>query len=254
MKRDSIFYKLFAQSPSLLFELLPSAPQRNDRYRFDSVAVKEPNFTIDGVFLPPETKPGVVFFVEVQFQRDDLLYERLFGESLLYFFRNRSRFTDWQAVAIYPRRSTEQKHTLPYDCLLESRVDRIYLNELGPIEDLPLGLALMVLTIQTKKKAPAAARKLLDRTEQESSSDEVRRGIIGMIGTIISYRFSNLSRKEVEAMLARSLTETRFYQDVKEEGREEMIRGMLVEKIPLETIARISGWTIEDIKALEKES
>lgn len=254
MKRDSIFYKLFAQSPSLLFELLPSAPQRNDRYRFDSVAVKEPNFTIDGVFLPPETKPGVVFFVEVQFQRDDLLYERLFGESLLYFFRNRSRFTDWQAVAIYPRRSTEQKHTLPYDCLLESRVDRIYLNELGPIEDLPLGLALMVLTIQTKKKAPAAARKLLDRTEQESPSDEVRRGIIGMIGTIISYRFSNLSRKEVEAMLARSLTETRFYQDVKEEGREEMIRGMLVEKIPLETIARISGWTIEDIKALEKES
>ena len=254
MKRDSIFYKLFAQSPSLLFELLPSAPQRNDPYRFDSVAVKEPNFTIDGVFLPPETKPGVVFFVEVQFQRDDLLYERLFGESLLYFFRNRSRFTDWQAVAIYPRRSTEQKHTLPYDCLLESRVDRIYLNELGPIEDLPLGLALMVLTIQTKKKAPAAARKLLDRTEQESPSDEVRRGIIGMIGTIISYRFSNLSRKEVEAMLATSFTKTRFYQDVKEEGREEMIRGMLVEKIPLETIARISGWTIEDIKALEKES
>ena len=206
------------------------------------------------MFLPPETKPGVVFFVEVQFQRDDLLYERLFGESLLYFFRNRSRFTDWQAVAIYPRRSTEQKHTLPYDCLLESRVDRIYLNELGPIEDLPLGLALMVLTIQTKKKAPAAARKLLDRTEQESPSDEVRRGIIGMIGTIISYRFSNLSRKEVEAMLATSFTKTRFYQDVKEEGREEMIRGMLVEKIPLETIARISGWTIEDIKALEKES
>jgi predicted transposase/invertase (TIGR01784 family) len=263
MKRDSIFYKLFAQSPSLLFELLPSAPQRNDRYRFDSVAVKEPNFTIDGVFLPPETKPGVVFFVEVQFQRDDLLYERLFGESLLYFFRNRSRFTDWQAVAIYPRRSTEQKDTLPYDCLLESRhVDRIYLNELGPIEDLPLGLALMVLTIQTKKKAPEAARKLLDRSKQESPSDEVRRGIIGMIGTIVSYRFSNLSRKEVEAMLATSFTETRFYRDVKEEGREEatqetkrsMIQGMLVEKIPVKTIARITGWTVKDIKALEKES
>ena len=56
MRRDSIFYKLFQQSPTLLFELLTNPPANADGYRFDSVAVKEPKFEIDGVFLPPENE------------------------------------------------------------------------------------------------------------------------------------------------------------------------------------------------------
>ncbi|MFN6538349.1 MAG: DUF2887 domain-containing protein, partial [Nostoc sp. EkiNYC01] len=39
MRRDSIFYKLFQQSPTLLFELLTERPKNADGYRFDSVAV-----------------------------------------------------------------------------------------------------------------------------------------------------------------------------------------------------------------------
>jgi predicted transposase YdaD len=63
MRRDSIFYKLFQQYPNLLFELLTNLPENADAYRFDSVAVKEPKFEIDGVFLPPVTEnPGVVYF------------------------------------------------------------------------------------------------------------------------------------------------------------------------------------------------
>jgi predicted transposase/invertase (TIGR01784 family) len=105
VRRDSIFYKLFQQSPSLLFEMVNDPPNRAAQYIFDSVAVKEPTFTIDGVFLPPKRqKPGVVYFCEIQFQKDEQLYERLFGESLLYFYRNRRRFDDWRAVVIYPTR------------------------------------------------------------------------------------------------------------------------------------------------------
>ncbi|MFM7369705.1 MAG: DUF2887 domain-containing protein, partial [Sphaerospermopsis kisseleviana] len=101
MRRDSIFYKLFQQYPSVLFQLLDKLPKNADAYRFDSVAVKEPKFEIDGVFLPPENQsPGTVYFCEVQFQRDEQLYERVFAESHLYFYRNRSRFSDWQAVII----------------------------------------------------------------------------------------------------------------------------------------------------------
>nr|WP_278559742.1 DUF2887 domain-containing protein [Fischerella thermalis] len=41
------------------------------RYKFDSVAVKEPKFEIDGVFLPPENEyAGIVYFCEVQFQKE----------------------------------------------------------------------------------------------------------------------------------------------------------------------------------------
>ncbi len=64
MRRDSIFYKLFQQSPSLLFELLTNPPINAYTYRFDCVAVKEPKFEIDGVFLPPENASlGTVYLL-----------------------------------------------------------------------------------------------------------------------------------------------------------------------------------------------
>jgi predicted transposase YdaD len=55
MRRDPIFYQMFQRSPQLLFDLVDQRPSHADEYRFDSVAVKEPKFEIDGVFLPPES-------------------------------------------------------------------------------------------------------------------------------------------------------------------------------------------------------
>lgn len=168
MRRDSIFYKLFQQSPTLLFELLTNPPTNADAYRFDSVAVKEPKFEIDGVFLPPESDtPGVVYFCEVQFQKDEQLYERVFAESSLYFYRNRARFNDWQAVIIYPSRNTEQSNIYPHRGFLNSnQVHRVYLDELGNIRQLPLWVALMVLTTLEQSQAPEEAKYLLTRTRQ----------------------------------------------------------------------------------------
>lgn len=168
MRRDSIFYKLFQQSPTLLFELLTNPPTNASAYRFDSVAVKEPKFEIDGVFLPPENAgAGVVYFCEVQFQKDEQLYERVFAESSLYFYRNRERFSDWQVVIIYPSRSLEQSQIYPHRSLLNGeQVHRIYLDELGDIRTLPLWVALMVLTTVNEEQAPEQARYLLTRTRQ----------------------------------------------------------------------------------------
>jgi len=218
MKRDSIFYKIFQQFPPLLFQLLPNPPTNVVEYRFDSVAVKEPKFEIDGVFLPSDAD-GVVFFCEAQFQRDEKLYERVFAESLLYFYRNRHRFSDWQAVIIYPSRTTEQKNFQPYRALLNcDQVHRIYLNELGNIRTLPIWVALMVLTTINESQAPEEARYLLQRTITEQASSQA---IIDMITTIMMYRFEQLSYKEVEIMLDITLQETRAYREIKAEGREE---------------------------------
>jgi predicted transposase/invertase (TIGR01784 family) len=219
MRRDSIFYKLFQQSPTLLFELLDAAPNNAAGYRFESVAVKEPKFEIDGLFLPPETDPpGTLFLAEVQFQSDPKLYERMFAELFPYFSQNRERFSDWQAVAIYPSRNIEQATTFPYRALLSSdQVHRIYLNELGDIAQLPLGVALMVLTTLTERQAPEAARFLLNRAQIEIPAPESR-AIMEMITTIMVYRFTNLNRKEIEQMLGTTIQETRVYQDAKAEG------------------------------------
>jgi predicted transposase/invertase (TIGR01784 family) len=196
MKRDSLFYRLFAQSPTLLFDLLPARPMQAEAYRFDSVSVKEPKFEIDGVFLPPESAPGVVYFCEVQMQKDQQLYERLFGESMLYFYRNRARFSDWQAVVIYPSRSAEQDETYPYRALLNSdQVHRIYLDELGAIAELPLGVAAMVLTITDEARSPEQARMLIGRAKQELSQLPEQQGIIEMVSKIMVYtRCSSFSK------------------------------------------------------------
>jgi len=222
MRRDSLFYQIFRQAPTLLFELLDHPPANATGYRFDSVAVKEPKFEIDGVFLPPEgDRPGIVFFCEVQFQKDERLYERLFGESLLYFYRHRDRFSDWQAVVIYPSRSLEQSDCYPHRSLLNGdQMHRVYLDELGSFDQLSLGLGLIVLTTFNEAQAPTAARSLLARVEQESTNDPVSRGIIDLITTIMVYRFTQLSRVEVEAMLGLSLQESRVYQEAKAEGEQ----------------------------------
>ncbi|MBW4518129.1 MAG: Rpn family recombination-promoting nuclease/putative transposase [Scytolyngbya sp. HA4215-MV1] len=229
MRRDSIFYQLFRQSPALLFELLEQPPENAGEYRFDSVAVKEPKFEIDGVFLPPETEvPGVVYFCEVQFQRDERLYERLFAELFLYFYRNRDRYANWRAVIVYPDRRTEQGETLPYEVLLNSaQVQRVYLVELGDLAELPLGVALMVLTTVDEGEAPDAARALLVRAGRAALSEAASRAIMEMVTTIMVYKFTHLSRQEIERMLGITLQETRVYQEAKEEGRQEALVQMI---------------------------
>ena len=222
MRRDSIFYKLFQQCPTLLFQLLTNLPENVGEYRFDSVAVKEPKFEIDGVFLPPESEnPGVVYFCEVQFQKDERLYERVFAESYLYFYRNRDRFSNLQLVIIYPSRSLEQSDIRPYQSQLNSpQVNRIYLDELGDIRQLPVWVALMVLTTLDDRQATQEARYLLARNQLEESQPG-NRAIIELLTTIMVYKFENKSRIEVEEMLGITLKETQVYREIKEEGIQE---------------------------------
>ena len=53
---------------------------------FRSIELKQTAFRIDGVFLPPpEAKDPKAYFVEVQFQKDEQLYRRLFAEAFLFF-------------------------------------------------------------------------------------------------------------------------------------------------------------------------
>jgi predicted transposase/invertase (TIGR01784 family) len=254
MRRDSIFYKLFAQSPTLLFELLPDSPVNAAAYRFDSVAVKEPKFEIDGVFLPPESDgDGVVYFCEVQFQKDETLCERVFSESFLYFYRNRDRFSDWQAVIIYPSRNIEQSDTHPYRALLNSsQVHRIFLDELGDIRSLSPWVALMVLTTVEEAQAPEEARYLLNRTNQEETPSSSR-AIIELIVTIIAYRFKTLSQTEVESMLGITLKETRVYREIKEEGERSLIIRQLTRRVgelSQDIRDRIDVLPLEDLESL----
>jgi predicted transposase YdaD len=103
-----------------------------------------------------------------------------------------------------------------------------------------VGISLLQLTRVSKRKMAAQAKQLLTRVEQGDASFLGKNDIIEVITTIAVYKFTNLSREEVESMLGITLEETRFYQDVKEEGRVEM----LARSVPMLLKA---GLTIEEI-------
>ena len=246
MKRDSIFYQLFSRSPTLLFDLIPDAPENAESYRFDSVAVKEPTFEIDGVFLPPEGEAGIVFFTEVQFQKDEKLCERAFAESFLYFYRNRKQFSDWRLVFIYPSRSTEQGNSYPYRALLASdQVHRIYLNEVATdFWQLPLWVGLMVLTtVSNEEEVFTKAKYLIDQSQRQKPQAESR-AIIEMVTTIISYQFKQLSKQEIYAMLDFNVQETSIYREVRQEAQLALIMRILRK--------RFSGFVSPERTSLKK--
>jgi predicted transposase/invertase (TIGR01784 family) len=252
MKRDTLFYRIFQEYPGLLFELTGNPPVNAVGYRFDSVAVKEPTFTIDGVFLPPEMDgTGTLYFCEVQMQRDPVLYERVFAEMFLYFYRSRQFYRDWQCVIIYPSRSTEQDRFHPYRVLLGSeQVQIIYLDELGNIRDLPLLTSLAVLTTLSPKNAPAEARNILARAQKHSQQSEV---IIELVARIISYMFTNLSSQEVDRMLDIRFEDTRVYKDTYAKGHLDMVLKLLDRScgsLKIELIRQVEALPLDRLEAL----
>ncbi|BDA68342.1 hypothetical protein CAL7716_025080 [Calothrix sp. PCC 7716] len=149
-----------------------------------------------------------------------MLYEKFFAESHLYFYRNRSKFSDWQAVVIYPSKSVEQSNVYPHRSYLNGgQVHRVYLDELGDIRTLPIWVAVMVLTTLSEAVAPTEARYLLERSRQEP---EVSSGaVLEVVTSIMVYKFEQLSRNDIDTMLGITIKETRVYQEAREEGREE---------------------------------
>lgn len=142
------------------------------------------------------------------------------------------------------------------------QVHRVFLDELGDIRQLPLWVALMVLTTVEEEQAPQEARFLLERSRQEQPQPST--GVImELVTTIMVYRFEQLSRTEVESMLGITLKETRVYREIKEEGRQEgreeeaanLIIRLLTKrfgKLPQEMRSSISGLSLPILENLSE--
>jgi predicted transposase/invertase (TIGR01784 family) len=161
-----------------------------------------------------------VLFSEVQMQPDPLLYERLHSEISIYTYRHQGSFSDWQALVIYPSRAIEQTSTnVPRELFESGRIQAVYLDELGDIDQRPLELGLLILTILEGDTAITKAKSLMTRARRIEAGN----AIMEMISTVLIYKFTTLSRDEVNAMLGYTIDElkqTRVYQEAKEEGEQ----------------------------------
>jgi predicted transposase YdaD len=139
---------------------------------------------------------------------------------------------------------------MPYD-RRSDQVHRIYLDELGAIENLSLGVASMVLTITVEREAPENARILIERAKQEVTQLSKQQGVIEMINKIMVYKFNTLSREEIAAMLGTNVEDIRAFREAKEEGAREIALNMLRKNLDLETIAEVTGLTIAQVQDLQ---
>ncbi|WP_407882994.1 DUF2887 domain-containing protein, partial [Scytonema sp. NUACC26] len=94
---------------------------------------------------------------------------------------------------------------------------RIYLDELGNPEEQPVAISLLQLTLASEAQMVTQAKQLIERVKAEETSPLPKDDIIDVITTIAVYKFINLSRVEVEAMLGIDLEQTRVYQEAKAE-------------------------------------
>jgi predicted transposase/invertase (TIGR01784 family) len=224
MKTDSIFYRLFQTFPGTFFELIERQASEADAYNFASVELKQTAFRIDGVFLPvPNLSHKPIYFLEVQFQKDPEFYARFFCEIFLY-LRLYAPTQPWRGIVIFPRRSLEPTEVEPYQVLLESfQVTRLYLNELEETPETSLGVGIIKLVVETKKRTPQRVTQLVEKARSELADEASQREVLDLIETIVLYKLPRIGRQELARMFGLSdLKKTRYYQEVREEVREEV--------------------------------
>ena len=218
MKTDTLFYRLFQRAPKLALELL-GLNYAGDSYCFSSEELKQTAFRIDGLLKPLGTDPEQpLIFIEVQYQPDHDFYGRLFSEITLYLYLNKPK-RNWLALVIYPHRGIEKSTSIEFLPFLNSpQLHRIYLEDYQNRADLSPTLEFIRLIASDKQQTITRAKELANRL------DKIDVDSLDFIETILVYKLPHLSREKIKKMLALNeveLRQTRFYQEVSAEGRQE---------------------------------
>jgi predicted transposase/invertase (TIGR01784 family) len=216
MKTDKLFYRIFLSQPGLLSELLPDVPP-DCRFDFTAPVVKEREIRLDGVLTPLSDDLSLpLVFLEAQMQRDPGFYGRFFAGIFVYLQQYVSQ-RPWRGLLVLQRRSQDLGSETPYQVELANRVRRVYLEDLLPLTDLSPNLALLRLLVVPEPQAGAAARVILN----QSQTEEQFRQWLDLVEAILVYKLPQLSIEEIRQMLDlrdATLKQTRFYQEVLEEG------------------------------------
>lgn len=151
---------------------------------------------------------------------------------------------------IFTKRSLDPGLPKQYQDFAKSqRFQRFYLDELVPTNDLSIGLSLLQLIGLKEDIAPQKAKQLIQRAAVEATDVLSPRKIIELVETIFVYKFPELGRQEIEAMLGlEELKQTKVYQEALEEGRQEgRQEGQLEGKLAAVPLLLQAGITSEQI-------
>jgi predicted transposase YdaD len=111
--------------------------------------------------------------------------------------------------------------------------------------------------VTSQTEAESKARELLQRTQKELSEPSQRTNFLELLVEITARIFPELSQEEIRRMLELvPFTQTRFYQEVKQEGRQEGMRSLLMRQLfrRLGEIPQSAQTQIEQLSLEQTES
>ena len=218
MKTDHWFYGLFQSAPDLIALLLPAAGAAgasavpslgpdspgDELYRFEAPELKAANHRLDGAFWPRSAETGTpeqpVVVLEVQMQGKAGFKHRLFAQTAR-FLQLHPQVQHLAVVVVVPHlRLNLGPAQLPQQ--LQAFLDGV------------IWLSLEELGRQAEPDIPGATEQIL----------QPRPDLLEPVVSTLGERFPYLTRKEIMALInlpTDHLRDTRFGQELLEEGRQE---------------------------------
>ncbi|WP_159784535.1 DUF2887 domain-containing protein [Sodalinema gerasimenkoae] len=250
MKTDKLFYRIFLLEPNLVAELIPGLPP-DCRFDYFAPVLKERERRLDGLLVPLGDDPSLpLVFLEAQMQGDPGFYRRFFAQVFLY-LEQYEVTRPWRGLLLFPRRTLNFGEEDPYRGVLATQVERFYLEDLIPLEELTPNLALLRLLVLSEEEAPEKARQLL---AQEATEQEFRRRL-DLVESIMVGKFPNLSLEAIREMLDITqvrVQDTQFYKDVFQEGESALLLRQLTRRCG--ELSEEQRQRVRDLSAPQREA
>jgi len=268
MASDKLFYWLFQNQPDRIVPLLTDLPVDAGGYQFSAPVLKEREYRLDGLFLPPADRPELpAVILEAQMAADPGFFMRLYAETAR-LLQQQAFIRNWRVVVLCPSRQLNFGDPSPVIEFLEKRVQWLELLPSRQAADAPLLLQALGLLVQAEDQVAAAAKEL----RVKATGTAVAADLSDVITAIVVSRFSGRSILELCAMggitiedfsksvayqeifgLGEARGEARGKAEGKAEGESTVILRLLQRRcgpISAATTARIQALPLEKLEAL----
>jgi len=193
---DKLFYWLFQHQPDRILPLLQDLPADASGYRFSAPVLKEREYRLDGLFLPPPERPELpALILEAQMAADAGFLRRLYAESAR-LVQQEPTIHHWRVVVLCPSRQLHFGDPAPVAEFVEHRVRWIELLPAAACPTAPALVQALALLLQSEQELPATSAALRARVAGSRAAGEID----DVIAAILLARFNGRSIQELCAM------------------------------------------------------
>jgi len=217
---DKLYYWVFQSHPVWILKLQPDLAAGASGYRFSAPVLKEREYRLDGLFLPPPQRPDLpAVILEAQMAADPGFLRRLYAESGRWLQQERS-INHWRVVVICPQRRLNFGGVQAVAEFVRERVHWIELQPAATNPAAPPLLRALALLVQPEEQVQTSSAAL----RRETAGTVQAAPLADVIAAVVIARFNGRSLEELCAMGGITLEEfsqSVAYQEIFGQGRQE---------------------------------